>query len=149
MSVIEKMYRETPEKVLATTRAVIGKADKFNAVDCFRAIYRLEDLRKVVAPMWDTMDVLVTPTAGTIYTIDQVNADPVQKNTDMGYYTNFMNLLDMTAIAIPTGFGENNLPYSITVSAPAPCDKMLLSFADQYQRATRLTLGQTAEQLLV
>lgn len=149
MSVIEKMYRETPEKVLATTRAVIGKADKFNAVDCFRAMYRLEDLRKVVAPIWDNIDILVTPTAGTIYTIDQVNADPVQKNTDMGYYTNFMNLLDMTAIAIPTGFGENKLPYSITVSAPAPCDKMLLTLADQYQRATGLTLGQTAEQLFV
>ena len=78
------------------------------------------------------IDVLVTPTAGTIYTIAEVEADPIQTNTNLGYYTNFMNLLDMAAVAVPAGFQSNGLSFGITISAPAFSDDALLNLAHRF-----------------
>ena len=111
------------------TYKIISNAVKFSATDTFNAMYKLKTLQRKAAAVWSEIDTLVTPTAGTIYTIAQVEADPVQTNTNLGYYTNFMNLLDMAAIAVPTGFYENGIGFGITISAPAFSDDALLNLA--------------------
>ncbi len=75
---------------------------------------------------------ILTPTAGTMYTIDEVESDPIQTNSNLGYYTNFMNLLDLSAISIPAGFQSNGLPFGITLCAPAFRDDALIDLAKKW-----------------
>ena len=89
---------------------------------------------------------MVTPTAGTIYRIDEMLADPIRLNANLGYYTNFMNLLDYSAIAIPAGFQDNGLPFGITLAAPAHQDVPLLHLADRLLKHTgSSTAGKIAQ----
>ncbi|NOS98418.1 MAG: allophanate hydrolase [Methylotenera sp.] len=126
---IKEFFDAKPETIFPTTYKIISNAVKFNAADTFNAMYKLKALQHKAEAVWLDIDVLVTPTAGTIYTIAEVQADPVQTNTNLGYYTNFMNLLDMAAIAVPTGFYSNGIGFGITISAPAFSDSALLNLA--------------------
>ncbi|MEQ1487581.1 MAG: allophanate hydrolase [Methylotenera sp.] len=126
---IKEFFDAKPEAIFPTTYKIISNAVKFNAADTFNAMYKLKALQRKAEAVWLDIDVLVTPTAGTIYTIAEVQADPVQTNTNLGYYTNFMNLLDMAAIAVPTGFYSNGIGFGITISAPAFSDGALLNLA--------------------
>src|SRR6185436_3716313 len=81
--------------------------------------------------------------AGTVYTIAEVNADPIRLNSNLGYYTNFMNLMDLCAIAVPAGFQENRLPFGITLFAPAFRDQALCSLGDAIHRKLVATMGAT------
>ena len=138
---IKEFFDAKPEAIFPTTYKIISNAAKFNAADTFNAMYKLKALQRKAEAVWGDIDiprvdipridVLVTPTAGTIYTIAEVQADPVQTNTNLGYYTNFMNLLDMAAIALPTGFYGNGIGFGITISAPAFSDNALLNLAQK------------------
>jgi hypothetical protein len=90
-------------------REIIAGARQHTAVDAFKAAYRLEKLRRSASQEWSRMDLLITPTTGTIYTHEAVAAAPVQRNTDLGYYTNFVNLLDLAAVAVPAGLRADGL----------------------------------------
>ena len=125
------------------TRGIIGGAERYSAADAFSAFYRLKELQRAAAPVWDAVDILVTPTAGTIYTIAQVEADPIRTNSNLGHYTNFMNLLDLSAIAVPAGFLPGGLPFGITLIAPAFADEALCALGDAAQRAAVPTMGAT------
>jgi allophanate hydrolase len=113
-------------------RGIIAGGNRFTAVDTFQAEYRLLALRRDAAKQWATMDVLVLPTTGTIYTHEQVAADPVKMNTNLGYYTNFVNLMDLAAVAAPAGFRSNGLPFGISFIGPAFSDEALLALAHRY-----------------
>jgi allophanate hydrolase len=117
-------------------RDIIAGARRFTAVDAFNAEYKLRELRRATESEWARMDVLVLPTTGTIYTHDAVAADPVRLNTNLGYYTNFVNLLDLAAVAIPAGFRPNGLPFGISLIGPAFTDLGLLALAARYLRET-------------
>ena len=93
------------------------------------------------------VDVIVTPTAGTIYRIDEVDAEPVQLNSNLGYYTNFMNLVDLAAVAVPAGFQNNGLPFGVTFIAPAFADRSLLALADRFHCGQSLDMGATRHAL--
>ena len=111
---------------------------------------RLEAIKKQIEPFWQKMDFLVTPTAGQLYTIEQMLADPVRLNTNLGYYMNFMNLLDMTAVAVPTGFLPSTpvkMPFGITISSPAFSDYALLQLAARCQASSKIPLGTTESEL--
>jgi allophanate hydrolase len=82
------------------------------------------------------MDILVLPTTGTIYTHEQVAADPIGRNTNLGYYTNFVNLLDLAAVAVPAGFRSTGLPFGISLIGPAFSDEALLALADRFHDAS-------------
>ncbi len=129
---IQDFIAAQPEALHPVTKKIIEGAKKFNAVDTFQAFYTLKTLQREAEKVWDLVDVMLTPTAGTIYTIAEVNADPVQTNTNLGYYTNYMNLLDLSALAIPAGFQENGLPFGVTLFAPAFADDALLELAKKY-----------------
>ena len=126
---IREFIETKPDALFPVTRQIIGGATRFSAADTYAALYRLKALQRRTEPVWNDIDVLLTPTAGTIYTVAEVEAEPVRCNSNLGYYTNFMNLLDLSAVAVPAGFQSNRLPFGITICAPAFSDQMLLKLA--------------------
>ena len=140
---IREFIEQHPGALHPVTAQIIGGAKKHSAIDAFAAYYRLKELQRRCAPLWDEIDLLVTPTAGTIYRIAEVEADPVRLNSNLGYYTNFMNLLDLAAIAVPAGFQHDGLPFGITLVAPAFTDEALCALGDIAQRAAVKTMGAT------
>ena len=130
-----------------TVRAVIGGAVKYSAVDAFDAAYRLQALAVATRREWAKMDVLLLPTTGTTCTIAEVQADPIRLNSNLGCYTNFVNLLDLAAIAVPAGFRPDGLPLGVTLMAPAFSDRSLLAIGDRLHRALGGAIGITSAQI--
>ena len=125
---------EHPGEVLPVIATIIGGGARFDAVDVFRAQYRLAELKAVVARLFTTMDVLVLPTIGTTFTVPEVLGDPIATNTTLGHYTHFGNLLDLCAIAVPTGTTRDGRPASLMVLGPALSDDTVLAVAAQIVR---------------
>ena len=140
---IREFIERNPRALHPVTAAIIGGAKRFSANDAFAGYYRLKELQRRTAPVWDEIDILVTPTAGTIYRVDELEAEPVKLNANLGYYTNFMNLLDLAAIALPAGFQRDGLPFGVTFVAPAFNDEVLCSLGEIAQRAAVKTMGAT------
>jgi len=140
---IREFIERNPKALHPVTAAIIGGAKKFSANDAFAAYYRLKELQRRTAPVWDEVDILVTPTAGTIYRVDELEAEPVKLNSNLGYYTNYMNLLDLAAIAVPAGFLGDGLPFGVTLVAPAFNDEALCRLGDIAHRAAVKTMGAT------
>src|SRR6185436_18447293 len=103
--------------------------------DAFRSQHRLMEAKRAAAEAWGDIDVLVTPTTGTIYRIADVNADPIRLNSNLGFYTNFVNFLDLAAIAVPAGFRSDGLPFGVTLVGEAWSEKALLTLGDRLHRA--------------
>ena len=136
-----------PEAVWPTTRSIIGVAERFSATDAFRASYRLAELARTVAPLWERIDAMLLPTAPTIYTKTELEEEPVLRNSRLGTYTNFVNLLDLCGIAVPAGFRGDGLPLGVTFLAPAWSDWMLAGLAQTWQRDLDLKLGVSGSRL--
>jgi allophanate hydrolase len=136
LAAIEPFYKDHAEEVDPTVRGIIGGASRYSAVDTFNAMYRLQELRTDTLKEWARMDVMLLPTTGTTYTIEQVQAEPLALNTRLGYYTNFVNLLDLAAVAIPAGFRPNGLPFGVTLIGPAGTDTALHQLASGTYPAT-------------
>ena len=132
LAAIRTFLRDHAAEMNPVVRGIIAGGERYSAVDTFEAEYRLQDLRRAAAQQWTTMDVLVLPTTGTIYTHEQVASDPVKMNTNLGFYTNFVNLLDLAAVAAPAGFRTNGLPFGISFIGPAFSDEALIALADVY-----------------
>ena len=133
--VIESLLREAPDALNPVTRRVIAEGARPSAADAFRAQYRLQTLRRTSGRVWNDIDVLVTPSAGTIYPIADVEADPLQLNSNLGFYTNFVNLLDLAAVAVPAGFNDVGLPFGVTLIGPAWSDYELLALGARFQHS--------------
>jgi allophanate hydrolase len=131
------------ESMDSTVRGIISGADRYRATDAFDGMYRLEELRGIAAREWTKMDAMLLPTTGTIYSIAEVQADPVRLNTNLGYYTNFVNLLDLAAVAIPAGFRPNGLPFGVTFMGPAFSEPTLLAIGDGLHRKLAMEIGRT------
>jgi len=112
-----------------------------SAADAFRGQYRLAELRRLTEAEWAKADVLLLPTAPTIYRVEEMLADPIALNTRLGTYTNFFNLLGLSAIAVPGGFRSDGLPFGITVAAPGFCDEALVPIAEALHRAADTGAG--------
>ncbi|MBW2939919.1 allophanate hydrolase [Zhongshania aquimaris] len=135
------LIQKRPEALLDVTRTIISAGDKGSAVDAFRAQYRLKTLRKAATAVLESVDCLLTPTAGRPYRIDEVNADPITLNSNLGYYTNYMNLFDLAGVAVPTGFTASGFPFGLTLVGEAFTDRRLLSVANRLQQLFQLPLG--------
>lgn len=134
---------ENPAAGHPVVRGIVEGGHRYSAVDAFQAGYALRALARQVAPVWDKIDAILTPTAGTIHRIDAVEADPVRLNSQLGYYTNFMNLLDYAAVAVPAGFQPDGLPFGVTLFAPAFHDTALLSLGGALHAAAGVPMGAT------
>jgi allophanate hydrolase len=130
---IGAFYETNADDMDPVVRKIVAGSDKFNAVDAFRGLYRLQDLRAQAQQVWRDIDVMTLPTTGTIYTVEEVRNEPIRLNTNLGYYTNFMNLLDLAGLALPAGFRPNGLPFGITFAAPAFSDLALASLGDRWE----------------
>jgi allophanate hydrolase len=132
-----------PDDIHPITRRVIESARQWNAVDTFEAFYRLQALKRRCDAQWLKMDVLAVPTSGTLYTQAQIAEAPVERNTHLGHYTNFVNLLDLCALAVPGAFRGDGLPAGITLIARANNDHGLAEIGGRFHRASRVPLGAT------
>lgn len=132
---IRRFVETHAEQMLPATRLVIEAARRYSAVDVFTAGYQLRDLRRAADTQWESMDLLLLPTTGTIFTHQAVAEDPVQRNTDLGYYTGFANLLNLAAVAVPAGVRPSGLPFGVSLIGPAFSEEALLSLADRFHRA--------------
>jgi allophanate hydrolase len=129
---IRSFIEKKPEALHPVTRQIIEGGKSITAVATFEGFYKLAELRQKTAPVWQEIDVLLTPTAGTIYTIDEIEADPIKLNSNLGYYTNYVNLLDLCAVAVPAGFLPNGLPWGVTLVAAANNDALALGLGAQF-----------------
>jgi allophanate hydrolase len=134
-------------KVWPTTRDIILGGRKYSAVDAFEGQYRLKALRERAAAEMRDVDFLALPTAGTIYTVAELEREPVLFNANLGHYTNFVNFFRLPALALPAGFRRDGMPFGITFVGHTNRDRMLLEFGAQWQRAVPLPLGKTASRL--
>jgi allophanate hydrolase len=133
-SVAGELMAQNPEAVLPVIRAVLAKAPAVSGVQTFRAQYRLQALKALCDKALENLDCVITPTIGRPVTLAELAAEPVQRNSELGYYTNFMNLLDYAAVAVPSAFMGNGLPWGVTLFGRAFTDQYLLSVADGLQR---------------
>ena len=113
--------------------AIIGGGKGYDARDAFEAFYALRALERRAARAWGEIDVMLLPTTPTIFTVDEIEADPIGRNISLGTYTNFVNLLDYSAIAVPAGFRSTGLPFGITLVAPTHADRDLLALAERFE----------------
>ncbi|PTQ88044.1 allophanate hydrolase [Nitrosomonas ureae] len=140
---IQSFFELHGDQIIAPVHEIIATAKHRSATDVFNGFYQLRRIKQQADQIWTHVDCLLTPTTGTIYSIQAIQRDPIRLNTNLGYYTNFMNLLDYAAIAVPAGFQNNGLPFGITLAAPAHQDHPLLHLAHRLQQAQLLSLGAT------
>ncbi|MBR9971449.1 allophanate hydrolase [Magnetospirillum sulfuroxidans] len=135
LAAIEDFATARPDCLHEVVRGIILSAKGLSAVDSFKGLYRLAELIRQAEAQWAKMEVLLLPTTGTTYRIDEVLADPVKLNSNLGVYTNFVNLMDLSAIALPAGFRPNGLPFGVTLLGRAFADGKIAALADRLHRA--------------
>jgi allophanate hydrolase len=135
---LEKVLAADPADLDPVVREVVAGGLDLRAVDLFNGIYRLAELRRAAEIMWESIDLLVLPTTGTTYRVAEMRAAPIALNSTLGAYTNFVNLLDMAAIALPAGARGNGTGFGITLIGPAGTDRALLAASDAYLDAAAL-----------
>jgi allophanate hydrolase len=134
-------------EVIEPVRSIIAAGREYSAADLVDAQVRLRGFAQLAAPMWDSIDVLVVPTAPTHYTIAQMQADPVGLNRNLGAYTNFVNLLDYAALSVPSSLRPDGLPFGVTMIGPCGSDWQLAELGQRYHLATGLRQGATGAPL--
>ncbi len=137
------LIETNPEALHPVTRAIIEGARKFDATSAFEAFYKLAALKRATAAAWRDFDVMLVPTTPRVYTVAEVLADPVRLNSRLGTYTNFVNLLDLAAFAVPAGVRGDGLPSSVTLIAPAGADGLLAALAGEIQARCGAPMGAT------
>lgn len=140
---IEPFMASHGDDMNEVVRGIIGSAANFSATDTFKAQYRKEELLQQIDGLLAEVDALLVPTAPTAPAIEAVNADPVTLNSQLGTYTNFVNLADFSALAIPAGFRGDGLPFGVTLISGAWKDAELQALAAQWLNAHPATLGAT------
>jgi allophanate hydrolase len=142
LAAVEGFFASNEADFDPTVRTIIAGAKDKTAVDAFVGKYRLEELRRKTEVEWAKVDLLLLPTAPTTYTVEAMQADPIRLNAHFGRYTNFVNLLECAAIAVPGGFDtEDHLPAGVTLVAPAFTDDALAPLADALHRLAARGMG--------
>jgi len=139
--VIRDLLASSPEAIHPVTREITIAGARLSAADTFAALYRLQALRRIAERAFANIDALVLPTAPTAYSTAQVLANPVELNSRLGTYTNFVNLLDLCGLALPAAIRPDDIPFGITLLAPAGHDAQLASIGRVFHADTGLTMG--------
>lgn len=146
-TVVEDLIRERPEALHPVTRRVIESAKRLSAGDVFRDFYRLQALKRRIAPILESVDMLCVPSVPTLVTLDDVDGDPIGTNARLGTYTNFVNLLDLCGITVPVAPRADGRPGSVTLLGVANRDAHIAAVADALQRRCDVPLGATGWRL--
>ena len=139
--VIRDLLASAPDAIHPVTREITIAGARLSATDTFAALYRLQDLKRTAETAFAGIDALVLPTAPTAYTTAQMLANPIELNSRLGTYTNFVNLLDLCGLALPAAMRSDGIPFGITLLAPAGHDAALASIGRAFHANTKLTLG--------
>jgi allophanate hydrolase len=118
--------------VIEPVRSIIAQSRQYSATDVFEAQLTLRRIQQLVRPMWQTIDLMVVPTAPTHVRIEDMQAQAVELNRRLGHYTNFVNLLDYAALSVPSGLREDGLPFGVTFIAPAGADWPLADWGTRF-----------------
>src|SRR5207248_2479555 len=138
---IRDLLASSPEAIHPVTRDIIVAGSRLGAADTFAALYLLQALRKIAERAFAGIDALVLPTAPTVYSTAQVLANPVELNSRLGTYTNFVNLLDLCGLALPAAIRGDGIPFGVTLLAPAGDDAQLASVGRVFHADTKLKMG--------
>ena len=144
---IAPFIEEHADKMDPTVATIIAGAKNYSAVDTFNAAYKLEALRRQTRNIWNSFDVMLLPTAPRAYTIEEIAEAPIERNSHLGYYTNFVNLLDLSAVALPAGIRTDGLPFGVSLIGQAFQEVSSLALADRLHRVLTTTLGGSARKL--
>jgi allophanate hydrolase len=139
--VIRNLLASSPDSIHPVTREITMAGARLTAADTFAALYRLQALRRIAERTFGHIDALVLPTAPTAYSTAQVLANPVELNSRLGTYTNFVNLLDLCGLALPSAMRPDGIPFGITLLAPAGHDAQLASIGRVFHADTGLKMG--------
>jgi len=131
---LREIFAHDPDALHPVTRAIIGAGFAEHAIDLFAAQHRLAALRQATAPLWQRLTFLLVPSVPGAFSLAEIAAAPIACNSKLGRYTNFTNLLDLAAIAIPGGFSPAGFPAGATLIGPAFHDGVLAAIADRMQR---------------
>jgi allophanate hydrolase len=140
---LRQFHARHADAFFPVTRKIIENAQKVSAADAFDGFYRLAELQRRAAAEWEKMDILLLPTAPRPYTVAEVSAEPILLNSHLGTYTNFVNLLDLSALAVPAGLRSDGVPWGITLIGPAWHEPCLLALGARWQAAGGGNLGAT------
>jgi len=140
---IRNIVETRPDGLHPVTRQIISAANRLSAADAFDGIYRLQDLKRLAGPMIDGVDLLCVPTIPTFYTVSDLEADPIGPNSRLGTYTNFVNLLDLCGLAVPTAARGDGRPGGVTLLAAAGHDALIASLGARLHCAAGVALGAT------
>jgi allophanate hydrolase len=140
---IRSFHARHADAIFPVTRRIIEKGATQSAAEAFASFHELERIRREVEAAWHAIDVLLLPTTATIFTREEIEANPVEFNSRLGIYTNFANLLDCAALAVPAGFREDGLPFGITLFGPAWSDARLAELGAAFHCASAPSLGAT------
>jgi allophanate hydrolase len=148
LAAIRAFAESKPQSLHEVVGKIVLGGSSISAVDAFEGFYRLAEFARQAESQWQTMDLMLLPTTGTTYKISEVLADPIQLNSNLGVYTNFVNLMDLSALAVPAGFRPNGLPFGVTLIGRAFEDGRLAALGDALHRALPdLKMGGTAARL--
>lgn len=140
---VGEIFEESPEAMDPVVRGIVANGLNYTACDAWRAEYLRAELARKINLALEGFDALVVPTSPTIRTQEELVREPVLYNSQFGIYTNFTNLADLSALALPCSLRADGLPAGITLIAPAWHDDALASFGRQWQRSLSLPLGAT------
>jgi allophanate hydrolase len=139
LAAIEPFFAQHAGAMHPVVRQIVSGAANLTAVEAFRGGYELQRLHALAEREWAKIDALLLPTTPTIYTVDDMLNDPVRLNSNLGLYTNFTNLLDLAALAVPAGFRADGLPLGVTFLAPAFADDSLAQLGASFMREPELS----------
>ena len=126
-----EFVQKHPGSLLAVTEKILRNGEHFDAASVFKAIHELQSIKAQTKKLLKDV-VLVMPTCSGTWTREQVRQDPIGKNSDLGKYTNHCNLLDLCAVAVPSGSAAENLPFGITFFALAENEDLLSGAAESF-----------------
>lgn len=148
LAAIKDFARSNPQSINDVVRGIVLSAETIAAVQTFEGLYRLAELTRAAEMQWQTFDMMLLPTAATTYKVADVLADPVRLNSNLGLYTNFVNLMDLSALAVPAGMRKDGLPFGITLIGRACADAALATFGDRLHRSLPpIQIGATGHML--
>ena len=115
------LLERKPEALVPVVRDILADAKRISTRQVFESSYKLHSLRQSVEVTWRRIDALLLPTTPTIYRVDEVLANPRALNSNLGVYTTFGNLMDLAAIAVPSGMRARQP--AVRRPAPRPARK--------------------------
>ena len=138
LSSINSYFPNNEIKVSKVIETIINKASKFSALKLYETLHRIALIKLQINNFINDNEFLVVPTTGTIYKIKEVQNNPINLNKNMGYYTYFANLLELSGLAIPSGMRPDNLPFGICIYGKSGMDLNLLKLGKEWEAINKL-----------